>query len=190
MKVTLKNLDEVNEYLKNLPEKSFNQAKEVFQDAVLDAANKVKDNATSILKVRSGALRRSIQQSVTGSSLKNLKASVYSDAGGGQNPVVYAPVHELGATITAKKAYARMPGGPFLNIPTANNQHPTGVMKFTAKDVFRMGGHIRGRSVWLGNQMMFALKKSVTIQPRLGMIKACEDEIPTILSGLDALLGT
>lgn len=189
MEVRVNNLNEIREYLNKMPASLFEDVREVFKDATLDTANDVKENITSRLNNRTGALRRSINTSLTGTSIDTLRASVFSSAGGGANPVIYAPVHERGATIRAKKAYTRVQGGPYLNIPLSANKTPSGVMRLTAKMVFQQGGYIRGRSVWLGNQAMFALVKQVTIPARLGMVESAENQVPTILSRLSQMIG-
>lgn len=170
----------------------FKGAKKEFQRSALNMTTEIKDNATNKLDVRSGHLRQSIGQEVTGNSLLNLSASVFSNSMAGGEPVVYAPVHEYGAeddnAIKAKDKYLRVKGGPYLNIPTAANKTPAGVMRRSAREVFGMkGAHIRGRSVWVGETMMFYLVKKVEIKPRLGMRDAVDNEIPHLLSRLAAL---
>jgi len=107
--------------------------------------------------------------------------------------VVYAPIHEYGGVIKAARAYRKVPGGPYLNIPASANKTKAGVMRYTAKDVFQMGGYIRriGRrwGVMLGKQLMFTLHKEVTIPARLGFRDAVDAEIPTLLSELNRLSG-
>ena len=194
MEVTTVNLKEVQDYLKGMPERTFADAKPLFQKAVIDAANTVKKFTK--LKTRTGALKRSIQQSVTGTSLSNLKASVFSAQGTGAKEVKYAPIQEYGGTVTAKNAYKGVPGGPYLNIPIADNLTPAGVMRMSAREVFLSGeGSIRkARSgkwlVFKGDKLMFVLLKSVTLKPRLGMVDAAEAEIPTLLAGLAEIIGS
>jgi len=194
LNVEVKNLAEVKKYLKQLPERTFKDAKKVFAKAVFSADKKIKDNATTKLKVRTGALRRSIVSVVSGSDLSTLQASVGSASKVGGVELVYAPLHEFGDTIRAKKAYKRVPGGPYLNIPTSANKTSAGVTRLQAREVFNQGGRVgktkKGNyGVLLNGQMMFILKKQVVIPARIGMIKAAEDEIPTILSGLVNLIG-
>lgn len=50
----------------------------------------------------------------------------------------YAPTHETGGTIRAKRAYMNLPGGPYLKA----NQTASGVMHRSARDVFSSGGYI------------------------------------------------
>jgi phage gpG-like protein len=194
LNVEVKNLAEVKAYLKRLPERTFKDAKKVFSEAVFKADKKIKDNATDKLKVRTGALRRSIVSVVSGSDLDILRASVGSASKVGGLELVYAPIHEFGGTVRAKKAYKRVPGGPYLNIPLPSNKTAAGVTRLQAREVFSQGGTvIKTKSgkygILLNGQMMFILKKQVVIPARLGMIKAAEDEVPTMLSRLANLIG-
>ena len=186
-RVELVNLKEVQDYIETIPKVSFPAAKEVFSKSAISAANVVKQMKN--LGIRSGALKKSIQQGVSGTDFDTLRASVYSAQGFGGSQVKHAPMQEFGGTIKAKNAYKGVPGGPYLNIPVGSNLTPAGVMRKSARTVFAEGGHIRGRSVWLGDSMMFALVKSVKLKPRLGMTDAVEDEIPTLLSNLVDVIG-
>jgi phage gpG-like protein len=194
LNVEVKNLTEVKRYLAQLPERTFKDAKKAFSEAVFKADKKIKDNATDKLRVRTGALRRSIVSVVSGSDLDTLQASVGSASKVGGLELVYAPIHEFGGTVRAKKAYKRVLGGPYLNIPLSSNKTAAGVTRLQAREVFNQGGRViktkNGKyGVLLNGQMMFILKKQVVIPARLGMIKAAEDEIPTILSRLMDLIG-
>jgi len=187
------NSKEVEQYLKKLPETSFEKAKKVFATSVLAANREVKSNATTKLNVRTGALRRSIGQSVKGMNLDELRASIFSGSSGGK-PVVYAPIHEFGGTVTAKKAYTNVPGGPYLNIPIADNLTPAGVMRMTAGMVFNQGGYLfKSKSgkwfVAMNDKLMFVLVKEVTIKPQLGMRDAAEKQVPIILTELKKIIG-
>ncbi|GAG12006.1 unnamed protein product, partial [marine sediment metagenome] len=193
IRIEVQNLAEVRQYLDELPENFFDDTKKVFKKAVLDADRQVKINLVTKMSVRTGALRRSIRTSVAGTQLNSLRASIYSAADVGGTPVVYAPVHEYGATISAINKYLRVPGGPYLNIPTEANKTPAGVMRKSSRMIFNEGGYIQKtrRGAWgvfLGSKMMFVLKKKVEIPARLGMVDAAEDQVPTILSSLAALL--
>jgi len=191
--VDVSGVDEIQTYLARFPEEAFQGAKKVFQKAVLNAANEVK--AFRNLNTRTGALRRSIQQQVSGTSLKDLHASVYSAQGAGANEVKYAPIQEYGGVVTAIDKYLKVPGGPYLNIPIADNLTPAGVMRESAREVFNSGmGHIRKAKsgkwfVFKGDKLMFVLVKSVTLKERLGMRDAAEAEIPTLLAGLREMIG-
>lgn len=194
LNVEVKNLADVKKYLDQLPERTFKDAKKVFSKAIFSADKKIKDNATTELKVRTGALRRSIISVVSGNDLDTLQASVGSASKVGGVELVYAPIHEYGGTIKAKKAYKKIPGGPYLNIPMPANKTAAGVTRLQAREVFAQGGRViktkNGKyGVLLEGQMLFILKKQVVIPARLGMMKAAEDEIPTILSSLIAMIG-
>jgi len=189
IKVDIVGLDKVQEYLSDFPEETYQVARDTINGAMFRAKAKTQQNARSILKVRSGALRRSILFSSGGKTLSTLKGSFYAAHKLGGATVAYAPIHEYGGTIKAKNAYKKVPGGPYLNIPAKANMTPSGVMKKTAKQVFQEGGTLRGRIIVLKGKTMFYLVKSVKIKPRLGMTKAAEDEIPTLLSELQNLVG-
>lgn len=184
MKVEMKNADEVKTFLSRMPRKMFDETKEVFQKNAFDIEGEIKSNATTKLKVRTGNLRRSFGSEVTGNKLANLGLSIYAAGRVGGDTVVYAPVHEFGATIKAKNAYRNVPGGPYLNIPAPANKTPAGVQRMSARMVFNQGGYIAGKVVYQNGRPMFYLVKSVTIPARLGMFEAVESGIPTILSDL------
>lgn len=193
-KVEMRNLAEVNQYLDRIPENAFDDAEVIFQKAVLKADKRVKSFFGVRLKVRTGMLRRSLRTSITGTKLSNLRASFYSAANVGSISVIYAPIHEYGGTVKAINKYMGVPGGPYLNIPTGSNKTPAGVMKKSAKMIFDEGGYIQKSrkgnwGVFLGDKMMFVLKRKVHIPPRLGMVVSAERQIPTILSSLKDLVG-
>jgi len=184
--VTVVGLDEVRKLLDELPEHSFDVTKVAISKAVLNTHAKVSSYSGG-LHNRSGLLRRSLKTDVKGTTLKDLRGDVYTD-------VKYAPIHEKGGTISAIDKYLRVPGGPYLNIPLATNKTAAGVMRMNARQVFSAGGYIIKSRI--GNylvmsgtdQPMFVLKKQVTIPARLGMEKAAEGEIPTLLSTLSSEL--
>jgi len=185
----------VPEYFERLPESTYKQAREVFAKSVLAADRKVKRNATDLIKVRTGRLRRSIRHSVSGMDLATLRASVFSGHDGGGKTVIYAPIHEFGGTVKAKNAYLRVPGGPYLNVPIGENLTAAGVMRLSAQMVFAQGGYIwrakKGKRwlVMLGGEPMFVLIKQTKIKAQLGMRKAADDEVDVILAGLKKVLG-
>ena len=191
----IRNFKEVREYLDELPEETFDDAREIFAKAVLDADKKVKLRFSSmIIKSRTGNLMRSLQTSVTGTTLKTLRASFHSVANVAGTKVKYAPMQEIGGTVKAIDKYTGVPGGPYLNIPVFSNLTPAGVMRKSAKMLFDEGAHIHKSKagnwgVFLGDKMMMVLKKEVTIPARLGMVDAAKDQIPTILSRLVDLIG-
>ncbi len=195
MEVRVTNLAEIQSYFKQLPEDTFQDAKGVFQKAVVKAHRKTQQVLKWRLKRRTGLLAHSMKMSVTGKKLKTLKASNYSVNAIGSKKIPYAPMQEFGGTVTAKRAYRKLPGGPYLNIPVGNNLTSAGVMRLSAREVFsEKDAHIRkfksGKyGVFLGSNLMFILVKRVHIPARLGMIKANVDQVPTILSELQNLIG-
>lgn len=182
--MTSKNAKDVAKYLKEIPESSFPKVKAIFQKYAFIANAKVKENATSKIKVRTGNLRRSLQAEVEGTSLSTISASIYSALMAGGAEVIYTPVHEFGATIKAKNAYKKVPGGPYLNIPTTANKTAAGVQRMTAREVFKKGGFIAGKAVILDGKVMFILVKQVKIPARLKMIETVEGVIPNLLTEL------
>jgi phage gpG-like protein len=191
--IQIEGQDELNRFIRQLPETMFENAKTAFARAVLKAHEVVRtENFTSgntgyssnKLNSRTGDLSRSIRTQVKGSNLESLAASIYTNS-------VYAPIHEIGGTIRAKNKYVRVPGGPYLNIPLSANKTAAGVMRRSAREVFSAGGYIiRSQSGnWIvmsvNSTPMFVLKKAVYIRPRLGMVKASEDRINEIMDYLD-----
>ncbi len=101
--VEIVGMGELISYVDNLPERMLSTAKTQYRLAAQRASNDVKkriaDGAGGTLTSRTGQLRRSIQYDVYGKTLDTLGASVFS----AEEFASYAPVHELGATIRAKK---------------------------------------------------------------------------------------
>ena len=67
-------------------------------------------------------------------------------------------------------------------------------MRKSARTVFNEGGYIRKTKsnkwgVFLGNKMMFVLKKEVHIQPKLSMISSSERQIKPLLTSLSKIIG-
>ena len=195
LRVEVRNLAEVNDYLVRFPESTFFQARNVFSEAVLAADATVKRRFESqIIKSRTDTLRKSLLTSVTGTKLNNLKASFFSAANVEGTAVKYAPLQEYGGTVRAIDKYRNVPGGPYLNIPTSANRTPAGVMRKSARMLFNEGAYIRKSNagnwgVFLGSQMHMLLRKEVTIPARLGMRDAADEQIPTILSKMADLIG-
>ncbi|HKJ77746.1 MAG TPA: hypothetical protein VKA64_11140, partial [Gammaproteobacteria bacterium] len=153
------------------------------------------------LKRRTGQLARSIKTRMEGNRLGNLRGVVYTDP----SVAPYAGVQETGATIRAKDAYAYLPGGPYLAIPTDENKTPAGVTRRTPREVHQNGGFVAPITApkanyavfqedWLPDSHtvdltpMFWLVRQVTIPPRLGMRETTEEEIPTLLSDLSGMI--
>lgn len=187
--VSAENLENVQTYLSRLSEESFPTAKRLFQEAGFNMDAKVKDNARTDLKVRTGSLRRSIGSAVTGTTVATLQGSLYSAAKVGGTELKYAPIHEYGGTVRAIDKYMRVQGGPYLNIPADANKTPAGVTRMQAREVFNAGGYIAGKSVYLNGERMFSLVKQVSIPARLGMRQAAEDEVETLLGKLADAFG-
>jgi len=193
-------VEEVQSLLKKLPGSVFEDVKAVFKDAVFNTYNKVRAQLDgSPLKSRTGEMRRSFKTQLTGTSLENIKASVFSGAGPAGSILVYVPVHEFGATganaIVAKRAYKKVPGGPYLNIPlSANLTEKAGVMRKSAGEVFSEGGFIfQSRSKkWFvaakDGTPMFILKKKVEIKARLGFYDIADKELAVVQKRLADIL--
>lgn len=197
--VKITGADELQRFLQQLPDGMFSATKTAFSRAVINAQNKITSRIQngSPLYRRTGNLARSIQFAVEGTELKDLTASVFSASTVGGVPVVYAPIQELGGAVKAKNKYVRVPGGPYLNIPTAENKTASGVQRLSAREVFATGGKIikskAGKYVVLGKTQsgfapMFVLAKSVIIPPRLGMVAAANEQVSTLIDDLDTLL--
>jgi hypothetical protein len=189
MEVKVEGIEEVNSLISGMPKVLYDQVKLIISRATLSAHSTIRGNfgtGANQLKSRTGSLSRSLQTKVSGDNLKTLAGRVYTG-------MVYAPIQEEGGTVNAKDKYRRVPGGPYLNIPLSANKTAAGVMRKSARDVFSEGGYIvkskAGNYLVMSKagQPMFVLKKSVTIPARLGMKKAAEDEVPTILSELSKL---
>lgn len=179
------NLKETIDYINGLSESTFEIAKIEMATALLKADAETKTNTS--LKRRTGGLFKSIQTRVHGTDLKSLQASIYTTS-------IYAPPHEYGATIEAKNAYNKVPGGPYLNIPTSVNKTASGVTKKTARQVFEMGGYIvkfkSGKyGLMLNGQVVYTFHKKVDIPKRLNLIKNTEDQVPTMLSRIADQIG-
>jgi len=176
----------VGAYLSAMPESITAAAKRAIARATANTHTKVTTGHS--LHRRTGELMRSIHMNVKGNSLSTISGSVHSKG------VRYAAIQETGGTITAKRAYRGVPGGPYLNIPLSGNQTGAGVMRQTARQVFQNGGNIvrsaRGNYIVLSNigTPMFVLKKQVTIPARLGMVAAADDEVPLLMSRLRDLM--
>lgn len=183
-------LEETRDFIDNLPEEMFDKAKVIFKDRSF-AAHKAVTNrlVAGPMHSRTGLLRKSIRPIVSGSTLQNLKAGIFAGRFYQGKEVAYAPIHEYGGEVVARRAYARVSGGPYLNIPATANMTPAGVMRLTAREVFDQGGYIAKmksgvHGVFLNGKLMFSLHKRVVIPARLGMNKSIDDEIPTLLSQL------
>jgi phage gpG-like protein len=194
--VDVRGIPEVRAMLTKFPDETFQAAVVAMRVATVNAKRTIQGRFVSYsgtrggsrLQNRSGDLRKSIKRETSGKDLANLFSRVFSD---NEN----AAIHEFGGTINARSKYSRMPGGPYLNIPTSSNLSGAGSTMFSPGEIFATGGYIfKSKSgnfivASKGGTPMFVLVKSVTIKPRLGMEKAVVDEIPTLLRVLsDELL--
>lgn len=138
---------------------------------------------SQLLKRRTGNLRRSVGQQVTGAALNDLRLRVFS-AG-----TSYAALQEAGGTVTPKRSR-------YLTIPTDANLTAGGDTRFPSAREFiathkgetfflrrgtslllmwnkptaaaRRGGRVRGREKPVA---MFRLVRRVTVPPRFGFAK-------------------
>lgn len=187
--ITTHGIPELKDLLDILPEHVFKETSSAFKKASLGAQSTIinRFGTENGLNSRTGLLRRSIKVSNKGNTIDTLKSSVFTD-------VKYAPIQETGGTIRAKNKYTGVPGGPYLNIPLTANKTGAGVMRRDARSIFSTGGFIIKSKA--GNYLvmsgegipMFVLKKQVTIPARLGMQKAVEEQVPTLLSTLNDTL--
>lgn len=172
--------------LRRIPDAMFASAKAAIAKATFEAHSEVTKNASGTkLNRRTGALARSFQTRVSGNKIPTIRGEVYTDS-------IYAPIQEYGGTIRAKSKYLRLPGGPYLNIPTTFNQTPAGSQRLSARNVFDRKGHIvkskTGKYVVMMNGMpMFWLVKKVSIPERLGMRTAQRRQIRPLLDTLQQL---
>lgn len=192
--VDVRGIPEVRAMLAEFPDSTFKAATVAMRVATVNAKRTVVNRfrpytgtGGSTLQIRSGELRRSIKRETTGATLGDLFSRVYSDS-------PFASIQEQGGTITAKNKYIRVPGGPYLNIPTPSNLDGSGLMINSPGTVFATGGYIlrskTGKYLIMskGGTPMFVLTRSVDVPARLGMEDAVTDEIPTLLSTLNAEL--
>ena len=124
--------------------------------------------ASNQLANRTGNLRRSQRQTVTGSNLDSLKLRATI---GNALTAPYAAIQEEGGTVRPKKA------GGFLTIPMPDNLTPAGRTKVTRPRsdpsifVLRTNGRaflVRKSASGEGLEFLFMLKKQVKIPARLG----------------------
>lgn len=178
--------DELRKFLGGIPAAQYKGARAAFSDAVLGAQKEVLSHLSgNPMQTRSGTLARSITPQVLGTDLTGLSGRIYTG-------VIYAPIHETGGTVTAKRAYTGVPGGPYLNIPTSDNKTAAGVQRMTARQVFDAGGYVfKAKSgnyaVGMDGKTMFILRKQVTIKPQLGMETSADNQIQTLMSALQSM---
>ncbi len=189
------NLEELQSFLDLFPDDTYKHAKYALRKGVVAAHKEVSDRFGTDIQSRTGTLRRSLGSRVSGDNLATLEASIYAAARHGGKAMVYTLAQEFGDTITATDKYIKVPGGPYLNIPVYSNLTPAGVMRMSAREVFKRGGYIAKSKagawgVFIKGKMMFVLKTEVKLEPRLGMRDAAETQLPLIIKELKSLIGT
>lgn len=190
-------LEALRQELEALPATLFRESQLAFRDTGLRAQKAVVSRIGSgPLHRRTGSLARSIRTETVGGDLRALSTSVFSENPGGNRPVVYAPVHELGDEIRAIDKYLRVPGGPYLNVPLAGNKTAAGVTRKSARTAFAEGATLfrskRGNWIIAGKPTtkstkilpLFVLVKSVAIPARLGMRDTVSDFVPLLVERL------
>lgn len=139
---------------------------------------------------RTGTLARSVFVGVTGKVDEgNRSAALVITIGGGASK--YAPIHEFGGTITARKS-------KFLAIPLPAARTASGVSRYASpRDVpglklikSRAGNLLlvkerRGRGGATQIEPWYVLKRSIQIPPRLDFFRTFKDEAP----GMQVKLG-
>ena len=122
------------------------------------------------IRSRTGKLQRGLRHRVTGSTFKTLKLTMSSGS------LPYAAIQEFGGTITPKNAQ-------YLTVPLSGVLGgESGKVRLTARQAiergaffFRTGGKLFiARRKGKGLQLLFVLKKSVELKPRLGMREVWE----------------
>lgn len=153
-------------------------------------------------KVRTGHLRDSYRHSPvtdTGSGVQ-FDFGVLSPSEG--NALVYAGVHEFGATIKAKGGgWLKIPIGPWSNAYTDATSRgrsaltERGVARAGAGDVgnlFRGRGSLRSDILYQrqgeGIMPMFLLRRQVTVPPRPALLPSVQDVLPTWVERFTAAL--
>lgn len=187
--IKITGLNEALKFISALPAHTASSAKQIFAETAMSVQKQMTQRSMNgPLHSRTGELGRSWRFSTFGTSLGEIGSSTYTTS-------PYAPIHETGGTIRAKRAYMSLPGGPYLNIPSQANQTASGVMRRSARDVFTAGGYIvpiknAGKArfaVIQGGKAMFWLVKEVKLPARLGFEETATKEIPTLLSRLKGL---
>jgi len=192
--IEVKGIEEVRRLLKELPEALFVETKKSLAETVLavqtNTVRAFNGNPSTSLQTRSGNLQRSIKTQNLGKDLNSLKASVFTRS-------IYAPIHEEGGTIKAKRAFRGLDGGPYLAIPSDANKTRAGVTKLSPRDAFNLGATIRKiRSPRRAEYMiiddnigpLFWLVPDVIIKARLGLQDETDKQIPILIKELNKTL--
>lgn len=184
-------LDEVKKLLKEIPEALFVEAKTSIAKTMLTIQGNVIKNfngdPSNSLQTRTGNLQRSIKTTTRGDDIASLRASIYTNS-------IYAPIHEEGGTIKAKRAFRGLEGGPYLAIPSDANKTKAGVTRFSPRDAFALGASIRklrnpksARFMIVDESLgpLFWLVSSVIIKARLGLQDETDKQIPDLIRELE-----
>lgn len=188
--VKIEGLEEVQRLLREVPETLFTNVKTSLAKTTLQIQTNIirrfNGDANNVLQTRTGNLQRSIKTENRGTEIGNLKSSVFTNS-------IYAPIHEEGGTIKAKRAFRGLDGGPYLAIPSDINKTKAGVTRFSPTDAFNLGGTIRklrspvkARFMIIDDSLgpLFWLVPSVIIKARLGMQDEAIKQIPFLLDDL------
>lgn len=187
-------LDDVQKILEKIPEVIFVNAKKTLASYVLSTQAEItqsfnRDPSTS-LQTRTGNLQRSIDVENSGRKLETLRVSIFTDS-------IYAPIHEEGGTIRARRAFRNLNGGPYLAIPSDINKTRAGVTRFSPRDAFSIGASIvaiknpKNAPFMIVDEdigPLFWLVKEVDIKARLGMVKTTEKNVPALVDDLYDIL--
>jgi len=190
----IQGLDEVKQLLKEMPEAVFVETKKSLAKTVLTVQRNVvlgfnRDPSIS-LQTRTGDLQRSIRTENKGTDLSSLRSSIFTKS-------IYAPIHEKGGTIKAKKAFRGLPGGPYLAVPSDINKTRAGVVRFSPRDAFAVGASIRklrnpkkAEYMIIDNDLgpLFWLVPEVIIKARLGLQSETDKQIPNLIDDLNEVL--
>lgn len=157
------------------------QLRRALTAAALDAEAEAKQNATTVLNVRTGRLRASIRgtvEQVSGDPAIVLRAG--TDGGA----VPYARIHEEGGTIRPKRGrFLKIPVGPALTGAGVSRLPPgrSGDFRFVPNP---RGGVLVGRD----GKVWFVLKRQVTIPARPYLAPAIATIQPRLADDLTRLL--
>jgi len=192
--VEVQGLDEVRRLLKEMPEALFIETKKSLAKTTLTIQKNVilgfNKDPNSSLQTRTGNLQRSIKTENKGTDLNNMRSSVFTMS-------IYAPIHEVGGTIRAKKAFRGLDGGPYLAIPSDANKTRAGVTRFSPRDAFTIVASIRKlRNPKKAEYMiidddlgpLFWLVPEVIIKARLGLQSETDKQIPNLIDELNDIL--
>lgn len=111
----------------------------------------------------------------SGLSVTNWVTGPAADTHGGSHG--YAWAQEYGAVVRPVKAKR-------LWIPTAQNRTAAGAARMTPTEAIQRGAFIRGNAVFIASgkrlNLLFILKKEVTIKPRMGATSIFKERVPML----------